>query len=212
MAHFYRFIFALALVVMAGNTARPADNDCGCSEMRVALKSNLLHDAMLTPDVGIEVRLPGNFSVGAEGILAWWSNDRRHHSWRIYGGWAEARYWFGKKSAERALTGHHAGIYGSIHSFDFEFGRGRGWQTPGVMWDAGVSYGYSWELNARLNIDLSARLGYAEGEVTNYDAQCGMHVCKGRKMHRYVGLTDICVTLVWFPGKKSRNNPRLTID
>lgn len=87
MAHFYRLIFLLALVLLVPEMVRGADDDCGCSEMRVAVKSNLLHDALLTPDAGIEVRLPGNFSVAVEGILAWWTDDSRHHCWRIYGGW-----------------------------------------------------------------------------------------------------------------------------
>lgn len=212
MAHFYRLIFLLALVLLVPEMVRGADDDCGCSEMRVAVKSNLLHDALLTPDAGIEVRLPGNFSVAVEGILAWWTDDSRHHCWRIYGGWMEARYWLGTKAYERALTGHHLGVYGSVHSFDFEFGKGHGWQTPDCMWGVGISYGYSWKLNSRLNIDLSARLGYAEGKVTKYDAQCGMHVCTGREVRRYIGLTDFCVTLVWFPGKKTKNSPNLIAD
>lgn len=212
MVPFYQRILLIAATLIAPIAVHPADDDCGCSEMRVALKSNLLHDALLTPDIGIEVRLPGNFSVAAEGITAWWTNDSRHHCWRIYGGWLETRYWLGEKPSERALTGHHIGIYASIHSFDFEFGKGHGWQTPDFMWGTGISYGYSWKLNARLNLDLSARLGYAGGKVTKYDAQCGMHVCTGHEMSRYFGLTDLCVTLVWFPGKKSKNNPNLIYE
>lgn len=211
MLHFYRLIILVAALTFAPCVLQSADNDCGCSEMRVALKSNLLHDALLTPDFGIELKLPGRFSAEVEGIMAWWSNDRRHHCWRIYGGWAEARYWLGDKPLERALTGHHVGLYGSVHSFDFEFGEGHGRQTPGVMWGAGVSYGYSWKLNERLNLDLGARLGYAEGEVTKYDVQCGMHVCSGREVRRYFGLTDFCVTLVWFPGKNTKNNPNMIV-
>lgn len=177
--------------------------------MRFAIKSNLLHDALLTPDLGVELRLPGNFSVAAEGVMAWWSRDSRHRCWHIYGGWLEARYWLADKPVERALTGHHFGIYASLHSFDFEFGSGKGWQCPGLTWGAGVSYGYSWKLNERLNLDLSARVGYTSGEVTKYGVECGMHVCRGRELRRYFGPTDLCVTLVWFPGSKSRNNPNL---
>lgn len=212
MAQFYRHLLLMAAVLIAPVAAQSAEDDCGCSEVRVALKSNLLHDVVLTPDIGVEMRLPANFSVGAEGIMAWWTNDSRHHCWRIYGGWLEARYWLGNRPSLRALTGHHLGIYGSIHSFDFEFGKGHGWQTPQYMWSAGISYGYSMKLNSRLNLDISGRIGYTEGVVTSYDSQCGMHICTGREVRRYVGLTDLCVTLVWFPGKKNKNNPNLIED
>lgn len=212
MTHCCRIILLIVCWLLVPVMAHGASDDCGCSEMRVALKTNLLHDLLLTPDFGVEVRLPGNFSASAEGVWAWWSDDSRHHCWRIYGGRVQARYWLGEKASERSLTGHHLSVYGSVHSFDFEFGKGHGRQTPDVMWGVGVGYGYSWKIAERLNIELGALVGYAEGVVTKYDAQCGLHVCTGREVHRYFGLTDICVSLVWFPGKKTKNNPTLRVE
>ena len=173
---------------------------------RIALKTNLLHDPILTPDIGLEVSFGNRFSVNAEGVYSWWSRESKHRYWRVRGGWVEGRYWFGDKSKQRALTGHHVGIYGSIHDYDFEFGR-RGWQSPHATLGVGASYGYSFRIHPRLNLDLSARLGYFAGDVIKYKPQCNGYVCTSRCSRHYIGLTGLEVTLVWFPGKEKKNNP-----
>lgn len=178
------------------------DNNCG----HVALKSNLLHDALLTPDIGVEMVLPRNFSVGLEGVYAWWSKSSEHRYWRIRGIWLDLNYWFGRASAGRDLSGHHVGVYGSCHDFDFEFGH-KGWQSPRPTFGAGVSYGYSFRLSQRLNLDVSVRAGYTGGNITVYIPQCGRYVCSDRYFRHYIGLTGVAVTLVWFPGRGSFNNP-----
>ena len=189
----------------------PIDVDAQCDSCaeclpRVAVKTNLLHDALLTPDLGVELALGRRWSVSASGVWAWWSNDERHRYWRIYGASAEVRFWPGGKPLERALTGHHAGIYGSMHSFDFRFG-GKGWQSPALTFGAGVSYGYSWAVGRRLNIDVSLRAGYCTGKLIRYRPQCDMYVCRSHTDMRYFGITGLEVTLVWFPGRGSANLP-----
>lgn len=178
-----------------------------CSCLGIALKSNLLHDAVITPDFGIEIALPHDISVGVEGIYAWWSKDSRHRYWRIRGVWADVSYWFGTASRGRMLTGHHAGIYGSCHDFDFEFGN-KGWQSREPSFGVGASYGYSFRLNGRLNLDLSLRVGYASMRITEYAPQCGTYICSGSHQRHYFGLTGAAVTLVWFPGRGNINNPK----
>ena len=179
---------------------------CDDDRLNVAIKSNLLHDALLTPDFGVEITLPRNISVGAEGVYAWWSNNKTHRYWRIRGVWLDVNYWFGTASRKRVLSGHHIGIYGSSHDFDFEFGH-KGRQARQPTFGAGVSYGYSFRLNDRLNLDLRVRAGYWSGHITNYIPQCGKYVCTDNYHKRYIGITDLAVTLVWFPGRGKFNNP-----
>lgn len=192
------------LLLSVAPTVRAGCDDC---RPRLALKTNLLHDAVATPDLGVELSLAKRWSVSAEGVWAWWSRSSRHRYWRIYGGWMEMRYWLGDKPLERSLTGHRLGVDGSVHSYDFEFGH-KGWQSPDAVYGVGVSYGYSLRLNDRLNLDLGVRIGYSGGNLVKYHPQCGQYVCTGRGFHRYFGLTGLEVTLVWFPGLK-KNNPDL---
>ncbi|MCM1290811.1 MAG: DUF3575 domain-containing protein [Prevotella sp.] len=194
-----------AVTSLCANDKNESDESHFCITS-FAIKSNLLHDALLTPDLGIEVGLHNKFSVSAEGVWAWWSNNSKHRFWRIYGAWIEGRYWFGKFSSQRHLSGHHAGVYLSAHTYDFEFG-GKGWQSPNATFGVGLSYGYSFRISSRLNVDLSARVGYSSGKLITYHPQCGEYVCISRHNHHYFGPTDLSVTFVWFPGRNKFNKP-----
>ncbi len=198
--------FLLWISTILSVSAESFCDDCDKCFPRFAIKSNLLHDAVLTPDLGVEMSLARRFSVGVEGVWAWWSRHSANRCWRIYGGWAHMDYWFGRQSNERALTGHHVGVYGSLLSYDFEFGN-TGWQSPELTYGVGLSYGYSIEIAPRLNLDFSIRVGYSGGDVVKYEPQCGQYVCLSHCFKRYFGPTDIGITLVWFPGKGRRNNP-----
>lgn len=202
-------LLLFAALPIAG-VSQPADvqcDDCDNDCLHIAVKSNLIHDALLTPDFGVELALPSNFSVGVEGVYAWWSNNKAHRYWRIRGAWLDVNYWFGAAATRRELTGHHIGIYGSAHDYDFEFG-GKGWQSRRPTFGVGATYGYSFRLNERMNIDLSMRVGYAGGNVTAYRPECGKYVCTDRYYKHYVGVTGLAVTLVWFPGRGNLNNPQ----
>lgn len=51
----------------------------------MAVKTNLLYDAVLIPDIGVEFCLGKNWSVAGNWMYAWWKSDRKHNYWRIYG-------------------------------------------------------------------------------------------------------------------------------
>lgn len=194
--------FLLLQVIASAYAGCPECDDCF---PRAALKTDLVHDATLTPDLGVEVALGKRWSVGAEGVWAWWGSDSSTRVWRVYGGWIELRRWLGTRAGERALTGHHIGIYGSALTYDFEFG-GLGRQSPLTM-GTGISYGYSIPLGKRCNMDFGIRLGYFSGKRTLYRPRCGGLCAVGHDRHSYLGPTGLSVTLLWFPGRKSTNNP-----
>lgn len=201
-------ILPILLVLCTLNTfGQQEDKECGGSIL--ALKSNLLHDALLTPDLGLEFSLTPSLSVGLEGVYAWWRCDHKHRYWRLRGAWLDASWWFGRAARTQRLTGHHAGIYASIHDFDFEFG-GKGWQSRRPTFGAGLTYGYSLRLNGHLSLDLSVRAGYADNSIIEYRPMCGTYVCINEKRIHYFGLTGVGISLVWFPaGRKACKNPPL---
>ena len=208
-------VSALRLLAAILLTVCPAFHICGKADdaaasdgecPAVAIKSNLLYDAAITPDIGVELSLSKHVSVALEGVYAWWSNDDRHRYWRIRGAWLDASWWFDNNPATPRLTGHHAGVYVSLHDYDFEFG-GRGWQARNPAFGAGLAYGYAFRLNGRLSLDLHLKVGYSGGTVTEYVPQCGTYMCVRRFHNNYFGLTGVGVSIVWFPGRGSSNNP-----
>ena len=52
----------------------------------------------------------------------------------------------------------------------------------------------------------------ATGKLIKYHPQCGTYVCTSHTTHRYLGITGLEVTLVWFPGKGAKNIPDYNIN
>ena len=92
----------------------------------MAVKTNMLYDALLVPNVGVEFYLGKDWSLGGNWMYGWWKSDPSHWYWRTYGGDITLRKWFGRAAKEKPLTGHHLGLYAQVQTFDFELG-GRGY-------------------------------------------------------------------------------------
>lgn len=182
------------------------------SPFYMALKSNMLYDALAVPNIGIEFYLGKNISLGANWMYGWWKNDTRHRYWRVYGGDLALRWWFGKKAHQKPLTGHHLGIYGGLLTYDLEWG-GRGYMggiPGGTLWDRcnhhfGVEYGYSLPVARRLNIDFTLGLGYLGGEYREYIPIDNHYVWQATKYRRWLGPTKAEISLVWLIGRGNFN-------
>lgn len=169
---------------------------------RFALKTNLLYDAALVPNLGLEFSFDKHWSVSADWMYAWWSKESSHRYWRWYGGNAEVRYWFGSNVSNRKFTGHHLGTFVGMLTYDVEFG-GKGYQ--GAKWNymAGVSYGYSLPIAKRLNLDFNLGLGYLWGNYYEYDynEDAGLYFWQQTKKRKWFGPTRLECSLVWLLGK-----------
>lgn len=159
------------------------------------LRTNILYDAALTPNIGAEVHFGDGWAVGATWNHAWWSINESHLYWRIYGGEADIRKYFGKQAEERAFSGHHIGIYGQAFTYDLEAGA-RGVQSK-FSYGGGIKYGYSLPVTKSLNIDFELGLGYIGGEYKLYDPEDGCYVWKETRIRHMYGPTKIGVSLVW---------------
>lgn len=173
----------------------------------MAVKTNMLYDAFLVPNIGVEFYLGDYWSVGANWMYAWWHSNRHHNYWRTYGGDLEVRRWFGSKADEKPLTGHHVGVYGQMLTYDFELG-GRGYLGDRWSWGVGVSYGYSLPVAKRLNIDFTIGIGYLRGEYKEYKPIDGCYVWQATKMRNWIGPTKAEISLVWLIGHKNYNEKK----
>lgn len=180
---------------------------------RMAVKTNLLYDALAVPNIGVEFYLGKNWSVGGNWMYGWWKKNSRHRYWRIYGGDIVLRKWFGSKAEEKPLAGHHVGVYGQLFTYDFEWG-GKGYmggEPGGTLWykmnyAAGVEYGYSLSVARRLNLDFTIGAGYWGGKYYEYIPQDGHYVWQATKNRHWVGSTKAEISLVWLIGSGCGNN------
>ena len=171
-----------------------------------ALKSNLLYDALLVPNLSLEASFGSGWTLGAGGMLAWWSKDAKHRYWRIYGGDLEIRKYFGTLAKSKPLQGHHLGIYGDFLTYDFEFGA-KGYQSK-ATYAAGIKYGYSHPIANRLNLDFALGIGYLHSNYKTYVPRDGCYVYQETKKRKWLGPTQAEISLVWLLGKGNTNKKK----
>ncbi len=178
----------------------------------IALKTNLLYDALALPNLGAEFYVGHNVSAGGNWMYGWWDNDKKHRYWRAYGGDLFARYWFGSKANEKPLTGHHVGIFAGVVTYDFELG-GKGIMgglPRRSLWDrcntiAGIEYGYSLPIARRLNLDFSIAFGYFGGKYIKYSPANGHYIWNSVHRLNWIGPVKAEVSLVWLIGHGNTN-------
>ncbi|MDR0542722.1 MAG: DUF3575 domain-containing protein [Dysgonamonadaceae bacterium] len=180
----------------------------------VALKTNLLYDAALLPNLSVEWYMGKNWSLVVEGNWSWWTFDRPiQNEWyhRIQAGGVELRKWV---KSSYPLHGHALGVYSLAGNYDVrlftEDEYSKGWLSY-QSWSAGVSYAYSFPIARRLNLELGLAVGYAGGRYYRYD-YCLTHDHWAQRAafnRNYIGPTRLGVSLVWLLGagndEKSRN-------
>ena len=198
-------------------TVNQAAAEPTCKPFYMGIKTNMLYDLGAIPNIGAEFYLGANFSVVANWEYSWWKSDKKSWYWRSYGGDVALRYWLGKASRNKPLTGHHLGLYGQMITYDFEVG-GRGYiadsgfgkdksedGTLGWNWAAGLEYGYSLPIARRLNIDFTLGVGYHWGNFKEYLPIDGHYVWQATKRRQYIGPTKLEVSLVWLIGCDNYN-------
>lgn len=167
-----------------------------------AVKTNLLYDAALVPNIGLEFFFRERWSVALNWMYAWWKTDRRHYYWRVYGGDVEARYWLGKDGYGYHRSGHHVGVYAQTGTFDFELG-GRGYMVDDWGYGGGISYGYSLPVARNLNLDFTLGVGVFHGKCKEYLPIDGRYVWQLTKKMNWVGPTKAEISLVWHIGDRN---------
>lgn len=159
-----------------------------------ALKSNLLFDGALLPNLGVEKALSRRLSVDANWVYGWWS-EKASRFIHAYGGDAGLRWWFGS-NYRPVLTGHHLGLTATLFKLDVKLSD-QGAVTEKWNYGAGLEYGYSFALSRRLNLDLSFGFGYLGGEYKRYERQDDCDVWQATLQRHYIGPIKVAVSLVW---------------
>lgn len=179
-----------------------------------SLHTNALYDLLLlTPNLGAEVYLGKQWSVMANAMYGWWHWENfTDHYVRSYGGEIAVRRWFGRKAADKPLTGWHVGVYGQILAYDVKLGdTGRMGGKPGKTmgsspsFAAGIELGFALPVARRLNIDFNVGIGYLGGTCYKYGVSEGKYVDLKDHSTDWFGPTKLEVSLVWLLGRGNEN-------
>ena len=174
----------------------------------LALKTNLLYDAVSWLNFSVEVPLGNRFSALYYHQFPWWTwgQGNNEYCMRFLSIGAEARWWFKPMPREKTekrikrdkLMGHFLGVYAESGKWDFE--RKRDICYQGEHWSAGLSYGYAMPIGKRLNLELSASVGYASIPHRGYEPAKDYselyHLPEKDGRWHYIGPTKLQVTLV----------------
>ena len=187
-----RATLILALLLLAG--AAP-----GVFAQKAALKSNIVSDALLSPNLGLEVGLAPKWTLNVAGQLNLWSVDGR--KWRHWLVQPEARYWFCRR-----FQGHFLGVHAIGGEFnagnvdlpvkflgtDFRKLKDRRYEGWGA--GAGIGYGYDWILSRHWNLEAEIGIGWIHARYDAYPcAVCGRKLGSGH--HNYFGPTKVALNL-----------------
>ena len=178
------------------------------SKTILALKTNLLYDAVSWLNFSAEVPIGDRYSVLYYHQFPWWNwgEAKNEYCMRFLSIGAEGRYWFKPMPREATenrikrdrLMGHFVGMYAESGKWDFE--RKRDICYQGEHWSAGLSYGYAMPIGKRLNLELSLSVGYASIAYRGYTPSEGYEILwrdpeKEGRWH-YIGPTKAQVSLV----------------
>lgn len=162
---------------------------------RLALKTNLLTDALLMPSLEAEWLIRENWSIAAHGNVAWWSRDSEHRYYQLAAIYPEARWWFRTKGP---WHGHYLGIFAGGTWYDLE-NRGRGYQGEGGF--VGLSYGYMFPISRSLSFEVGIGAGYLFTEYREYlpvPYMGGTHyVYQQTSRMNYLGPLKLKFSFVW---------------
>ena len=160
----------------------------------LALETNLLYDLLLIPNIGVEVGVYENITVGISYHNIWLRNKAHTRWYRTEGLEMDGRYYLNKEGLP--FKGHHVGVYAQMLTWDITF-RKKGRLAERWSYGAGILYGYNMPIIKDLNLDLEIGLGYLGGKRHRYTPQDGHRVWNSSKTHHWVGPTKIKVTAQW---------------
>ncbi|WP_462354193.1 DUF3575 domain-containing protein [Alistipes timonensis] len=174
---------------------------------RPAVATNLLYDACLIPNLGIELPFAAHWSVGANWMHGWKERHAARRRLYAYGGELHLRRWFGRRAQERPLAGHHFGAYGQLLRYNIRTSN-RGYLSDRWSCGAGVEYGYGLPLGGCLRLDMSIGVGYLTGICREYERQDGCDVWQATGRRHWFGPTKAEIALVWVFGSYDRKGGR----
>lgn len=154
---------------------------------RMALRTNLLYDATLSPNLGLDVRVDSAWTVGLlAGINAWDIDKEKNKKWRHALFSLRARKYrdslFHKGYYEADLIYSHYNVGNTKIPFGL-YSAVKDRRLQGDLIALGGKYGYSWILSRTWRIEAEAGVAVGYAWFKEYDCDhCGTYYGKGDRI------------------------------
>lgn len=127
----------------------------------LSLKTNLLSDLILTPNIQVELyTYIWNTSIELEWTFPWWSVKEYHFYYQILNGCVNIKKYFNNN-----YTGWYVGLYGNRGYYDIFIGKEKGYQ--GGHYGCGVSVGHVFKVNNCI-VEPFLRVGWLGSRYDEY--------------------------------------------
>lgn len=166
----------------------------------VGIKTNLISDAVTTPQLGVEFKMAPKWTFEVAGqVNAWNIHDRR---WRHWMAQPEARLWY-CEAFQGSFWGLHliggqfniGNIDNNIKFLGSDFSQLKDHRYQGWGAGAGIAYGYAWILGKHWNMEFEVGVGWIYTRFDKYPcAVCGTALEKD-KPHNYFGPTKLALSI-----------------
>ena len=164
----------------------------------IAVKNNIVYDAMLTPNLGVEIGLNKNLTLDIIGNYNPFELDNKT-MWKHWLVQPELRYWFCERFSRAFIGIHahagHANVGDVKLPFDL-YHRLSGVRNEGDFYGGGLSLGYQLPLAKRWNLELSVGGGYAYIQYDKFDLETDEKI-KSKLVHNYWGLTKATISVIY---------------
>ncbi len=154
------------MVAMPSTSIAMAGDDIE-SKLLIALKTNLVLDALSVINIGVEVPIGERWSVVGEIVYPWWRSWEQNFTMQIESYHAEVKYWLGDRSTKEQLQGWSVGAYGGWGLYDIQIFSEDGVQ--GDFYDVGAQLCYSHPIAKNLNLEYTLGLGYVSTNYNDYN-------------------------------------------
>ena len=188
MAFWHVRVIAMLFLLTTQQIAK-AQSPLGEEERQpqVALRTNLLYDATLTPNLGMDVRVDSAWTVGLlVGINAWDIDKEKNKKWRHALFSLRARKYrdslFHKGYYEADFIYSHYNVGNTKIPFGL-YSAVKDRRLQGDLFALGGKYGYSWILSRTWRIEAEAGVAVGYAWFKEYDCDhCGTYYGKGDRI------------------------------
>ena len=186
---FFKCMRYVVLILLLGHVCFQAN------AQHIGVKNNLLWDAGVVPNAGVEFALSSRWTLDVWGSVNAW-NYPGNAQMNLYLLQPEVRFWPCQK-----FEGHFFGVH--AHAAHFNVG-----MIPfipdlerqvyrGNLYGGGISYGYHLAFGKRWGVEFTIGAGYAYIDYEKfYCTYCAES--RGKKVKHYLGPTRAGISLIYF--------------